>query len=658
EAGPGEPEAVRFIGPTLAQDSLSRGLAAAGVGLGLVILFLLLYYRGAGFVAVFTLICSLIYLLTVISIFNATLTLPGLAGLVLTVGLAVDANILILERIREEMAKGKTALQAFESGHDKAFSAILDANITSLIAAGVLYYFGTGPVKGFAIILSIGILTTMFSVLVLGKVLIKLLIQSGTLRNFTMMKIWSKTNVNFVRIMPACIILSILAVIGGALTFSQRLEPSEDGKTPPLLGMDFRGGTRLSFRLYEKSTIKDVRQKIKEIVDENNEPIFPDAEVTAMAEEEGSSATKFKLFATTDSHTFQVRSSTQDQEILQSKIQNKFKDQMPHVPFASVPETEIPSEEDFTFQVTVSDGPSEEEPAGAGTYVYLLKEGFSLEKAEELFRERARHLGFSRDNLGKTNIKIDQMDEAPENLVKLRVLFAASDMEQTEEESEPENLAHWRDTIVSKAAAGEINLSKSPFESAGKIGPSIASDLRDSTIWALIFGWVLMIIYIAIRFTSWKFGLAAVFALVHDGIVAMGVVALCGAVIPATWGLSFEMNVVTVAALLTIVGYSVNDTIVLFDRIRENLTLLKRESFRDIINLSVNQTMSRTLLTSFSTLLVVVVLYIFTMNSAGGVSEFAFPLIIGVLVGTYSSIYVASSSVMWLFRGKKPQTSK
>ncbi len=650
ESGEGEPEAIRFIGPTLAQDSLSRGLAAAAVGLGLVILFLILYYRGAGFVAIFTLVCSLTYLMTIMSVFNATLTLPGLAGLVLTVGLAVDANILILERIREEMAKGKTALQAYESGHEKAFSAILDANITSLIAAGVLYYFGTGPVKGFAIVLSIGIITTMFSVLVIGKVLIRLLIQSGSLREFKMMRIWTKMNVNFVRIMPACIVISLLAVVAGAGIFSKRIDQS--------LGMDFRGGTRLSFRLYEESTIEEVRGKIYEILNANGKPQFPDAEVTAMAEDKDASATKFKLFATTNSHTFQVRSSTQDQDLLQSAIQSKFANDMSHVPFGNLPESELPSEEKLSFQVRVDEGPSEEEPAGAGVYVYLLEEGFDEAKAKKVFTDRARSLGFSRNNVGETNIRIEQVETSPTGLVQLRVLFAASDMEMNEDELEPVNLSKWRDSLSAKAKEAGLTLSRSPFESAGKIGPSVASDLKDSTIRALLVGWFLIIIYIAIRFASWKFGLAAVFALIHDGVIAMGVVALCGWLIPSGWGLSFEMNVVTVAALLTIVGYSVNDTIVLFDRIRENLTLLKRESFREIINTSVNQTMSRTLLTSFTTLMVVLVLYIFTMTSAGGVSEFAFPLIVGVLVGTYSSIYVASSTALWFFRGKKPQTHK
>ncbi len=630
---------------------------AAAVGLGIVILFMIFYYRGAGLVAIFTLICSLTYLLAIMSFFNATLTLPGLAGLVLTVGLAVDANILILERIREEMAKGKTALQAFDSGHEKAFSAILDANITSLIAAGVLYFFGTGPVKGFAVVLSIGIITTMFSVLVLGRILIKLLIQGGTLREFKMMQVWKKTNVNFVRLMPACIVASAVAVLASAVLFSQRIDDS--------LGMDFRGGTRLSFRLYEESTIEDVRNEIYGILDETGKPLFPDAEVTAMAEDaedNTSSAIQFKLFATTSSKAFQVRSSTQDQELLQSSIQAKFSDQMSHVPFEPV--EVLPGEDEFTFQVSTENGPSEEEPAGGGIYVYMLEEGFDLEKTKEDFLAQTKEdpdgipIGFSRDDLGNTNIEVTREKESPEGLVKLRVLFAASDMDKTEEEIEPKKLTKWRNNIALQGKEGNINLSKSPFESAGIIGPSVASDLKDSTIWALMIGWILMVLYIAFRFTSWKFGLAAVFALIHDGAIAMGVVALCGWLVPAAWGLSFEMNVVTVAALLTIIGYSINDTIVLFDRIRENLTLLKRDSFRDIVNTSVNQTMSRTLLTSFTTLMVVIVLYVFTMTSAGGVSEFSFPLIVGVLVGTYSSIYVASSTVIWLFGGKKPQSSR
>ena len=220
--------------------------------------------------------------------------------------------------------------------------------------------------------------------------------------------------------------------------------------------------------------------------------------------------------------------------------------------------------------------------------------------------------------------------------------------------ADTDKLTRLRDEI--KAALGS-DLSASPFLSSGKIGSAVASELQNSTFWAMVVSWVLMIVYVAVRFDSWRYGVAAVVALIHDALFALGFTALAGAVVPKSWGLNFEMSLNTLAAILTIIGYSINDTIVVFDRIRENLHNDKKSTFAQLINNSVNETLSRTILTSFTVWISAIVLYVFTATTGGGIADFSFPLIIGVIVGTYSSVYVASPLVLWWYKGARPKTA-
>src|SRR5581483_3643438 len=204
EGGPGKPESETFVGPTLGEDAIRRGLLASAITLLAIGTFMIWYYRAAGVIAVIGVSLNVMFLMAIMSYFGATLTLPGIAGIVLTVGMAVDAHILIFERMREEQDKGKTAVQAFEAGHDRAFITIIDTHVTTFIAAVVLYYFGTGPVQGFAVTLAIGILTTLFTVLFCGKVFLKMLLAGG-ITEWKMMKLMSNPKINFLRVAKACV---------------------------------------------------------------------------------------------------------------------------------------------------------------------------------------------------------------------------------------------------------------------------------------------------------------------------------------------------------------------------------------------------------------------------------------------------------------------
>jgi SecD/SecF fusion protein len=625
---PKVPEAETFVGPALGQDAIKRGLVASLGTLIVVSLFMIVYYRSSGVIAVISLALNLIYLMAIMAFFGATLTLPGIAGIVLTVGMAVDANILIYERIREEQARGKSATQAFDAGHDRAFITIIDCHVTTLIAAAVLYNLGTGPVQGFAVTLTIGVVTTLFSVLFCGKVFMKMLL-SGGLKEFKYMSLFSNPNIDFLKIAKACVIGTSLVAVLGIVLFQVRGDKN--------FGIDFKGGTVIVFSMNKPMNIEEVRSKIQSVKDEKGVSRYEDATVQTVAEPE---ATRSEgTFAGNTARTFQMRSMAQDKAQLKRDLQEVFRNSLSHEPFEDV------APEDVSKNPRIFDSG----PAGPGWLVYLKAEKVpsldALKKKITDYGDIQKML--TKDSKGVPEVLLEEVPGAPEGLKKVRISIA-------KEDSEREGLRTRLQTALKSALVAE--LAQSPFLAEDNIGAAVAAELKGSTIWALIISWVGIIIYLAVRF-EWRYGVAAVIALIHDALIAIGVTSMAGWLVPKSWGLSFEMNMTTLAAILTIIGYSVNDTIVVFDRIRENLHLMKKQTFSEIINASVNQTLSRTILTSFTVWITCVVLYAVTATTGGGIAEFSFPLIVGVAVGTYSSVYVAAPIVLWWYKGQKPATA-
>ncbi|HYE98088.1 MAG TPA: protein translocase subunit SecD, partial [Planctomycetota bacterium] len=309
-----------FVGPTLGQDAIRRGVWASGATLALVALFMIIYYRQAGVLAVLSLLLNLLFLLAIMSFAGATMTLPGIAGIVLTVGMAVDANILIMERIREEQAKGKSALQCFEAGHERAFSAIVDSNITTLLAAAVLYYFGSGPVKGFAVTLSIGIVTTLFSVLFCGRVFLKMLVLGG-LSEFKMVRLMTAPNLDYLRRAARFVTVSALLVVGFVALTASRGDRN--------LSIDFKGGTVISFSMLKPAKIEEVRQRIASIKGADGLPKYPDAEIQTISPPDATRA-EFKLGGG-EATDFQLRTGVSAG--LQEDLQKAFPDLLSHEPF-------------------------------------------------------------------------------------------------------------------------------------------------------------------------------------------------------------------------------------------------------------------------------------------------------------------------------------
>lgn len=490
----GEPKYEFRVGPTLGRDSIAKGKFSIMVAGLLVIFFMLAYYRKAGLIADIVLLLNLVYILGLMVFFNATLTLPGIAGILLTVGMAVDANILVFERIREELKIGRAISLAVRNGFDRALVTILDANITTLIIAMILIFVGTGAIKGFAVILAMGIVCTLFAVLFVSRLLFELLLSMNMLNDLKMLEVFSNPNYSFIKKTRFTVFISGLLIVLGIGFCGYRGKASLD--------IDFNGGVLVEVKTPKNMTTGEVRGALK--------------------------GTGYE-----DVH-------------IQSYIETG---------------KEVGKSDSFTFRV---------DPTTAG---------------KDLTREQ-----FKKDFRAALNnaLKLDQGGK----VVK----------------------------VVD-------------------INPTVAQGLRIKGLVALVLGLLAILVYIRLRFAEFTFGLGAVAALIHDVIISIGVFVF--------WGYfsGGKIDLTIVAGMLTIVGYSINDTIVVFDRIRENFKRDKRSSLTDLVNNSVNQTLSRTIWTSFTTFIAVLTLFL-----AGGsvLNGFAFILMAGVVVGTYSSIFVASPVMIWL----------
>ena len=458
---------------SLGQDAITSGTRAGLLASAITVFLVLLYYRFAGLVANLALIVFIAMLFGSMGMFNAVLTLPGIAGILLTLGMAIDANVLIYERLREEQAAGKSLTASLSAAYDKAFSAIFDSNVTTLITAVILYWKATGPVKGFAVSLIIGVIASMFTALVVTRNLFEWVMNKGILKSISMSSIIPATSFNFMGKRKTAITISIIVIVASMGIFGARGSKN--------FGVDFKGGDRLVLRADgTRPALDPVRDALKEI------------------------------------------------------------------------------------------------------------------------------------NFGEASVQTEKSAQAEFLVVR--------DAEGSAEKIE----AHL------KAKFPEAKFQKQSKETIGSL---VGDELAMSSIAALLLGMVGILIYLTIRF-EFSFAIGALVALIHDVAITVGVFALLGR----------ELSLVTVGAILTIAGYSVNDTIVVFDRIRENIKAEKGGSIANIMNVSVNETLSRTVLTGGVTLITTLILFFM-----GGpvLNDFALCMLIGIVVGTYSSIYIASPIVLW-----------
>ncbi len=546
------------VGPWLGKESIRAGSTAAGFGLTVVVIFMLLWYRGAGINAVVALLLNLLIVLGALSLFGATLTLPGIAGLILTIGMAVDANVIIFERIKEELAAGRSPRSAVEAGFEKAFSAIVDANVTTLFAAFFLFNFGSGPIKGFGITLILGILSSMFTAIFVSRTIFDIGFHLNP-RKKALSIAWipSKSRrvpfLNF-RFIAAAISVALIAGSVG-LWNTKGLN----------YGVDFAGGTAVVVKAREGVDDNAIRERLagSEFVE-----------------------VPVQRFGDAAANEYLLRIEGAEAAVAQATM--------------NAPDAEGAEASSTRLMALLNQ-------AGAGTLD--LNEAGRLRLVDTLESES----GLSAEQAAAAADAIVEAREATGMLTSL-----------SQVEGLPESAAVWLGT---NAIVGEYKAI-----SVTNVGPVVGRELRGKASSAVLWSLAAILLYIWFRFEL-GFAVGAIAALAHDVLITLGVLSL----------LETEISISIIAALLTIVGYSLNDTIVVFDRIRENLALMKRDDLLEVMTVSLSQTLSRTLLTSGTTLFVTLALL---FRGGPVLHGFALALSIGIVVGTYSSIFVASPIVL------------
>ncbi|MBI1380074.1 MAG: protein translocase subunit SecD [Planctomycetaceae bacterium] len=578
-------EAEERIGPTLGADYVRRGALSGLVGIVAVLGFMVAYYRRLGLFSVVTLLANMLFLLGGMAFMKSTLTLPGLAGIVLTVGMAVDANILIFDRIREERDNGRNIKQAAKSGFQKAFVTIIDANLTTLITAIILYVEGTGPVKGFAVTLTIGILGTLFCSLVITRVLVHFALERGV-KEFKMGTWLVTASYDWMGKRHIAVPASIAAVILFAGIFVAVPTKSK-------FGIDFLGGATLQVRTEQPVEVAVVRERVAGLGgDLSQATVTP---LLASAEGDGKFSDfriEFKLEDAGAAGSEELESS------FQAEIRRGLGDLLQRGPIDVAVEgntatiglyfTEAHDKPDIVAAVATAGLADATVVDGSRTGSYRATGTVPAGQSPQALQDRLQNALQGTDSRG--------------------VEFALAN----------------------------------PIPESTLVGNQVVGELRDKAILAVFLSLFAVVMYIRLRFAEYSYGFAAVLSLVHDVIIAMGAMALM-----AYLGiLRTEITLTSIAAFLTIIGYSLNDTIIVFDRVRENLPRVEKP-LPEVLNLSINQTLSRTIMTSGTTLLAVLILFVFNAGTGNALESFAFAMMIGVGVGTYSSIYIASPALLF-----------
>lgn len=548
----------RNVTPRYGQEVIRQGVTAAIAGLGLTLVFVILYYRFAGLVALAGLFVNLLILFGAMAMFGATFTLPGIAGIILTIGVAVDANVLIYERLREEMASGKSLGNALKAAYEKAFSAIFDANITTLLTALILLWRASDQMKGFAITLTIGILSSMFAALLVTRVLFFWGSDTRVLKKLSFMNLIPEKTIRFMEMRKIAFMISGLLLIGSLVIMGTKQKSA--------LGIDFLGGSIVNIQLNADQSLStdEVRDSISDLTLKKN--------VTVQVEQPVGS----------EGDLVSIKCATEDLEQVQAELRKD-------IPLLSKVSGKV-----VKYTIITDEGPTKEAVETA------LKE-LGIEGAETNLRPAGEK--------NRSLLSIGVSEEAAKTL--------------------PASLAEKFPSLEKAAESTNYEV----VVDSESISASLGDEFFYNSLWALGIGLLAVLIYISLRF-EFSFAIGAFAALFHDILIAIGIVILFGT----------ELSLIHVGAFLTIAGYSINDTIVVFDRLRETLRS-KRGDVASVMNFAINATLSRTILTSVTTFVAVLVLWIF---GGSALKDFSFAIMIGVVVGTYSSIFIAAPVVyLW-----------
>lgn len=612
------------ISPTLGSDVKSKGFLALWVSALAVVIFMGAYYRLAGLIANFAMLLNLLFIVASMSAVSAAFSLPGLAGLVLSAGMAVDANVLIYERIREETARGASLRMAINNGFDKAFTAIFDSNITTLITAIILYVIGSEQVKGFAISLFIGLVMNLYTAVFISRLILEVLERGRVINKLNMSQWIGVTNIDFVGKQFIATTASVILVAVGLVVFFARGSRSYD--------IDFTGGSMVSMQFTEKQNVDDVRKKLETSFKTGNLTL----EELSIAGQTGEDGRRFRLRTPNEGDT-----TRSDAEVLKT-ISDTFPNSLTRVTLPTFEVTPISKSAPVAGK-TADEQMSFDDPYAGGTQAALTFSGevgpatierYIGDAFKELNHAAVEGLfvveGTSGSGLDAKSGQVQLFDKI---LVKVLPIVPQADVEKA-------------------IQSVQSTLANSPiFDEVTTFASSVASETKQQAVLAVVFSIIAILIYVWFRFENWSFGLAAVTALVHDVLVSLAMVAICSSLATTPLAgplmlMDFKINMSMIAAFLTIVGYSLNDTIVIFDRLRE-VRGKSPEITREMINSTVNQTLSRTLLTAFTVLVSVLLLYIL---GGEGIHGFAFCMVIGSIAGTYSTVYIASPLVLYFAR--------
>jgi SecD/SecF fusion protein len=627
------------VGPTLGEDTIAKGVRAIWVSMLVVPVFMLIYYRFAGAVAVVALVVNMVLLIGSMSFIQATFSLPGLAGLALTIGMAVDANVLVFERMREEKERGASLAQQIRNGFNRAWVTIFDSHVTNFLAAVVLYMVGTEEVKGFALTMMIGMAWNLFTAVFMSRVIFEYFYARGWLKKVTMLKMLGKTNIDFIGPRYYCMAGSVILILLGLIATFVR------GQS--MFNIDFTGGTLVTIRLDEDDpSVRALSESQRAELVREKASILPDVTVESLRVGDDRTLARFNI-RTTDQNPDQVKKRILDAfgpSLARVSMNYGAARPIARAPSAGPDESAKPAavaaarfaggrEYDLDFNTTAFN--STEPPAKvvsaefarvlAGAKIANPESRFEIRSAPTLPAESA---SAARRPATRLLLRTDlEPDLTSAQLARLK-----------------ESLANNRDLL---------------FERIENFGGTVAGETRTLALIATVASWLIIIAYLWWRFHSFTYGFAAVLAVVHDVLITLGAIAVSYwlAMVPGVASLlqidQFKIDLPIVAAFLTLIGFSVNDTIVIFDRIREIKGKTPHLSNK-MVNDAINQTLSRTILTSFTAWLVVVILYFF---GGEGLHGFAFALVVGFLSGTYSTVYIATP-ILIDFEATKPVPPK
>lgn len=693
-----QPISEKTIGPSIGADNRDRSIQAGIIGLMVVVAVMAVYYLFAGAVADVALLLNIFFVLAIMAGLRATFTLPGIAGIILTIGMSVDANVLIFERIREEQAKGTGLASAIRNGYERAFSSIFDANLTTFITAAILYYVASEEIKGFAIVLMLGIASSMFTALFVTRLIFDFLVGKRIIKDrLGMLRLIGEPNVNWMGMQKAFFVVSGILIVGGLLVFLTR-----DNAKNNKYDIEFTGGTSVQINLKEGVSLsrQDVQDRIIAIATEIGNPALRAANVYSIGESgrqyeitttatnktravvmfsEGHGQTPETVTAairrtqselhrpltglavTADARSanaFVVTCSRVNPSIMQGLLEQAF-------PQAAIQEPEIDEvvsdaiHEAFEGQLEmqenlepqiVSEQRITAEMVDAYPELTNYIGGIRIEcrigrpaSLTEIDR-RLKDLRFKPDTQQLTwysyalfgpGVKPVESDEPLNAFV-----YVSVEPEAGLRELSPDEWTRFTDNEKTRVlAATQLETS---LPRVTQIDPSVGSESKTRALIAIVLSLSAIVAYVWVRFGDVRYGLAAIAALVHDVVITLGAVTACTYIADTPIGRAlligdFKIDLAMIAAFLTLIGYSLNDTIVVFDRIRENRH--KAQLTPQTITNSINQTISRTLMTSFTTFIVILIMYVF---GGQGLRGFTFAIGFGVIVGTYSSIAIAA----------------